>query len=460
MSDSPFGGSLGARTPSVTPQPGGGFVFHFESRGDHFTPAEIWRMSKQLAEALLATGRPVEELVPSLEEAKRPILARASPRERANADLYVRRLILRFDPRYRRHPGRPPMNAWSMKPRRPPSLAELDSGSASKFSGGAGPPPPSGVLTGSAQPIHQPLPRATVPSTNVRWLEEGREWLREKQARGKWLGRNGYEALRFLGRCGEWIRHTPLKTSESDLWEVARRVGPADRTKGFYLGLLGVFLSWRGNWVVRSSGILREFPRRAVNTPVVPAEDRDRVLSAAQGPERVVIALLSDGRRRVEVVRARVSDFHPERNVYDFRAKGGHGEITHRDQPASSSLLKELAWWLPLREEWSRRAKADTGHLLCRREGARLVGVSYQYVDRLLDSAEDRARTRRWPAHSFRRGAATLARERGADWEDVSGILGDSSPEVTRGYVEPFVRRRRVAAALRLIEPGPPGARP
>lgn len=297
-----------------------------------------------------------------------------------------------------------------------------------------------------------------MPTTSERWLEEGRAWLKAKQARGKWLGRNGDEAPRFFERCGRWISHTPLGTSESDLWEIARRVGPASKTKLTYLRLLGNFLAWRGNRVVQESGILRAFPNRAVNTPVVTVEDRDRTLTAAQGPERLVVALLSAGRRRVEIVRARVSDIRLEREEYDIRAKGGRGEVTHRGLPISESLRRELDWWLPLRSKLSAEARTDTGHLLCRWDGTRLVGVSYQYVDRLLDSAEDRAGVRRWPAHSFRRGAATLAYERGAHWDDVSELLCDSSPEVTRGYIAPFVRRRRHAATLRLIEPPAPSS--
>lgn len=318
----------------------------------------------------------------------------------------------------------------------------------------AGPPPPDGSVA-KDQPIQR---RTTVPSTPERWIEEGRAWLSEKQGRGKWQGRNGYEALRFLTKCGEWLSVTPLKVEEPELWEVVKRLGPAPKTKRTYLSILGSFLSWRGNWVVQRSGIKATFPNRALNTPVITAEDRDLVLARAQGPERIVTALLGVARRRVEIVRARVEDFHLDRQppTYDFRAKGGGGEVTHRDYLLTPSLLAELDWWLPLRSMWASRAASDSGHLLCRWDGGRLVGVSYQYVDRLLDTAEDRAGVRRWPAHAFRRGAATLLIDRGAREEDVSEALGDSSLEVTRKYIAPFVRRRRLAAALTLIEPAAP----
>ncbi len=299
-----------------------------------------------------------------------------------------------------------------------------------------------------------------------RWVEDSREWLKQKQSKRKYLGRNGKDALRFLKGCGTWIGKPPLRVAEPDLWTVVRRVGRADKTRLYYVRLLGNFLAWRGNRIVQDTGIAATFPNRSVNTPVCPVPDRDRILNAAQGLERVLLSFYSVGRRRVELQRFRVSDLHLDRGTYDLRQKGGHDEVTDPDLPLTESNLRELAWWLPMRAEWSARSESDTGHLVCRWDRDRLVGVSYQYLDRLLHAAEDREATaaraaglppiRRWPAHSFRRGAATALAERNADWEDVSQALGHRSWEVTRMYVEPFVRRRRLAAALRLIEPPAP----
>jgi integrase len=90
--------------------------------------------------------------------------------------------------------------------------------------------------------------------------------------------------------------------------------------------------------------------------------------------------------------------------------------------------------------------------LICRWDGRELVDVSRAYIDRLLHRAELRAGVRAWPAHAWRRSTATLLRERGADWEDVSAALTHRSPETTRLYVDPLVRQRRLASALRLID--------
>jgi integrase len=286
-----------------------------------------------------------------------------------------------------------------------------------------------------------------------RWVEDSEAWLREKQAQGKYEGRNGYEALRFFRQCSEWAQCGPSMVAESDVWGILSHVGPASKTKRTYLALLGSFLASRGNWVVQESGIRGRFPNVAHRTPVVPVEDRDKVLSAAQGIERVATSLLAIGRRRVELVRAQVCDFHVDREpaTYDIRGKGGHGQVTDvlilPDQVA-----RELAWWLPLRTTWAARARRDSGALICRWNGLDLVGTSRAYVDRLLHRAELRAGVRPWPAHAWRRSTATLLRERGADWEDVSAALTHRSPETTRLYVDPLVRQRRLVTALRLID--------
>ena len=300
-----------------------------------------------------------------------------------------------------------------------------------------------------------------VPDTARRWVEEGREWLREKQSRGKWTGRNGYEALRFLRRCGEWVEVPPFHVEERHVWAIVSRVGPSPKTKRTYLAILGGFLAWRGNRIVQESGIRSTFPNQARYTPVVPAEDRDRVLTRAVGIERVVTALLGVGRRRVEIVRARVEDFRTRSDPpeYDVRGKGGAGRVTHT-APLVPSLERELAWYLPLRARWSEDSTSDAGTLICRKDARRLVGVSSAYVDRILDAAEDRAGVRRWPGHAFRRATATMLRERGADWEDVSEALTHSSPVTTRLYVDPLVRRRRLSTVLCLIEPSGQEAKP
>lgn len=303
--------------------------------------------------------------------------------------------------------------------------------------------------------LSRPSEVITAPEHGRRWIELGREWLAEKQRQGKYAGRNGYEATRVIGRTAELAPHGPERTTEEDLLLLLSKLSPgaAPKTVRAYLGIWGSFLSWRGNWIVQESRIRQRYPDRATRTPVVPPEDRDAILTAAVGQERIVTALLGVGRRRVEIVRSRVKDYRIDRvpPEYDVREKGGHGEVSGTF-PLPTRVRAELRWYLPLRATWAAGCSSDTGHLLCRNRGGGLVGVSSAYADRLLHSAERRAGTAQWPAHAFRRGVATMLRARGADWEDVSNVLGHRSPETTRLYVQPFVQRSRTASALELLD--------
>jgi integrase len=293
-----------------------------------------------------------------------------------------------------------------------------------------------------------------VPTTARRWVEESRAWVAEKQRQGRYQGRNGYEAVRFLSKCGEWVSVRPEAVTEEDLWAIIGHVGgSAPKTRRFYLALLGSFLSARGNWVVQTTGIRRKFPNRPMNTPVLAGDERDAILNAAQGPERLVLALLANARRPVEVRRALVSDVDltsvpPTMKV---RTKGGGGQVTAL-RALNQTAVRELTWWLPLRAAWGERAREDSGHLVCRWDGDRLVGVSPTYLARLLARAESRAGLPRHSLYSFRRGAATMLRERGAEWEDIRDALCHRSIATTEQYVSPLLAQKRAPRVMALLD--------
>jgi integrase len=296
-----------------------------------------------------------------------------------------------------------------------------------------------------------------MPTAGRRFKEDVDRWLNAKQSQGKYLGRNGYEARRFLRHCADWLGSvSPERVTEENVWTILNHIGGERRPKTmrFYVVLLDGFLTWCGNPVVRFSDFKSRFANRAVHTPVIPEEDRAKAIASARGPERVVMALLAVGRRKIEVVRARVSDFHVETHppTYSVRQKGGSGEITDAFV-LTPTLQRELDWYLPLRRSWAESAVSDSGFLICRGRDNHLVGVSTAYVDRTLRAVQLRAGVPAWPPHAYRRSAATIMRAKGADWEDVSLALGHRSPETTRQYVEPLVRRDRVALALGLLDP-------
>jgi len=293
-----------------------------------------------------------------------------------------------------------------------------------------------------------------LPVTARRWVEESRRWVSEKQSQERFQGRNGYEALRFLRRCGEWVTVAPSRVREDDLRTILSHVGgTAPKTRRFYLALLSSFLSAppRLNEVVRHSGLKSAYRNRAVRVPVLPGAVRDRILDAAMGHERVILSLLAWGRRPVEVCRALVSDVDLTASDMGVRGKGGRGDVVDR-VALNGTVLRELAWYLPLRARWAEDAEDDSGHLICRLEGQRLVGVSVAFLRRSLDRAAARAKVGRQSLYSFRRGAATMLRDRGAEWEDIRDALCHRSIGTTEGYVRSLKAAQRQPAVVRLLD--------
>lgn len=304
------------------------------------------------------------------------------------------------------------------------------------------------------EPPAQTRRNPPTPVTARRWVEESRKWVAQKQSQGRFQGRNGYEALRFLKRCGEWVSVAPSRVREADVRAILGHVnGRAPRTFRFYLSILSSFLEAppRLNGVVRFSGIKSAYPNRSVRTPVLPGAVRDNILDRAQGHERVILALLASGRRPVEVRRALVSDIDLTAGDMAVRGKGGRGGVVAR-VALNDTVLRELAWYLPLRGRWSEDAEDDSGHLICRWEVQRLVGVSIQYLRRSLDHACARSGMGPWPLYSFRRGAATMLRDRGAEWEDIRDALTHRSIGTTEGYVRSLKAALRQPAVVRLLD--------
>jgi integrase len=346
----------------------------------------------------------------------------------------------------------------------PASLAQLAAGSSSKFAGGT-PPPPLGSVRLTVSGIAVPISRedassavrtedTPVPETARQWVEESSVWVAQKQRQGRYLGRNGYEALRFLRKCGVWVSVFPSKVGEAELRVILSRIGgTSPKTRRYYLSLLSSFLAAppRLNEVVKHSGFKNAYKNRPLRTPVLPGEVRDRILDSSQGPERVIVSFLCSARRPVEILRARTEDLDLARGDIAVRAKGGRGDVTDR-VPLNETVLRELRWYLPLRSSWAERAAEDSGHLVCRWDGERLVGVSIAYLRRALEAAERRAKVPWYPLYSFRRGAATLLRDRGAEWEDIRDALTHRSIGTTEGYVKSLRAAERAPAVVRLLD--------
>jgi integrase len=287
-----------------------------------------------------------------------------------------------------------------------------------------------------------------VPRKARRWNETADAWFDAKRKRRKYEGKGGRDALHLVKRIGEQLGVPPSRVTEDDLWRIVPMFGPAPKSKRYGYAVLGSFLSWRGNWIVQSSGIRREFPNRTTFTPVATAESWERGMNRAVGIQRVVLALVWP-RRPCEVVRALLADVHLERGTMDVRQKGGHGDVTDWDVPLSGTVQRELRWYLPLRAQWAERATADSGHLLVHWYGDRLVGVSTAFVRRRVSEVIERG----FPPYSFRRGGLTTLRDRGADWDDIKAVALHKSIGTTEIYVKSLQQQRRLPAVTRLLDP-------
>lgn len=362
----------------------------------------------------------------------------------------------------------------------PDSLSELNVDQI------AGPPPPGG-RTGGTQLV-QPIPETTVQHESAgRWTEEGPQaWLEFKRAREKYWGPSGREAIRFLTKdVPRWITHAPEEIDEPDLWAIVRGLQEraAGRGRTFtensvraYLDVLGSFLKWRGNYVVQSSEIKSQFRKKPTRTPVASPDEWERVLIRAVGEERVLLAFLWPN-RRIEVRNARYWDFHIDRDpaTWDARCKNGRGDVTDPDSPLTRTQSDELRWYLPWRRNLPSQfgdVLEDTGRLIARRAvvhacevrthrtvrvGSVLVGVSDQYLNRLLTRANERAKVR-LPGHAYRRGGLTTLWERWVtdrrgDPDDVKAVAHHKHLSTTETYVKSLAQRRRLPTVARLLDP-------
>lgn len=297
------------------------------------------------------------------------------------------------------------------------------------------------------------------PSVARRWHEEAVEWIQWKRTtKGQYQGRNGQEAVRFLSRFGERLEiasrpRSPRTFDEVDLRELAPGLGTAPKTRRFYLGILGSFLQYRGNDVVRASGILSTIPQKATHRRWLTIDQLDQLTDRAIGIERLVVALEGfQGLRRVEVLRCRVGDLDTSGSPWWLwiRGKAHQGEPSRR-VPVSDRVRKELGWYLPLRAQWAIRSE-DRPELLVWEDRGRLRTYSAGSVDRFVRTAGQRIGIT-VSNHDLRRTFGRVLKNRGADWREIAGLYGHASIAQSEYYVGQ--EQDRLAAAIALLEGKP-----
>jgi site-specific recombinase XerD len=198
---------------------------------------------------------------------------------------------------------------------------------------------------------------------------------------------------------------------------------------------------------MKTSGIMQRFAKVATDQARLTRAERDAMFQKSVGQERVVLALLSRGLRRIEILRMLVGDITPDQIA--IRGKGYYGG-TSRHASLNDTVRRELEWYLPLRAQWAETVTEDTGHLLCWRNGSRLQGYSSQSVDRLIRSSGSRI-GKHVTCHMLRRTAADLLRERGATVWEIQWMLGHRSVATTEIYLERLDVAGKLAHAASLL---------
>jgi integrase len=310
----------------------------------------------------------------------------------------------------------------------------------------------------------QPTAAAEVhktPATAERWREEAKEWVRQKQAGRKYIGRPGEDAVRFLSHVGEWLVElgvpvTPDKFGPEHVWKILPRMGRRGTSRRYYCLTLSTFLSAapRRNFAITDSEVLKH--KMCDRTPrprrVLSGMERDMVLDRAVGVARLVVALLFAGRRRIELERCRVIDLHLDvRPPYmDTRDKGGDDAVVGI-APISERLKKELDWYLPLRASRAEKATSDDGYLFAWLDGDRLRGYSPASFDRLVGEAVATSGIK-FSSHVGRHTAAHLLLERGGKPSDVQSVLHHKNFSTTDVYLRDLTSPQRAAEVAALLD--------
>jgi integrase/recombinase XerD len=158
----------------------------------------------------------------------------------------------------------------------------------------------------------------------------------------------------------------------------------------------------------------------------------EALIAACDNPrDRAMIRLLREtGLRCEELCDAQVTDVHAnDSNVPYLRVR--HGKRNKmRDVPLSERAMGAVRALL----EDTDRTMQSRGYLLLSRTGERLTTSRVRQV--LIDARQGAGLSKEISAHSFRHTAATTWLRKGAKINDVAHLLGHSSLEATKRYVD------------------------
>ncbi len=263
-----------------------------------------------------------------------------------------------------------------------------------------------------------------------RWKEEVDAFVRTWQKK-RLIGDRWAKGLRYtLGRIPALLAtagSVSSVASSSDLGEqhvavLRTGMGWERATTQFYFAGLRQFLRWRGNPISEQSEIWRLPPGTSTRRRWLSQTELARLLQAAAGPGRLIVALEGfNGLRRVEILRLRAMDVNLGEGWLNVRGKGRMGG-KWRQIPMS-----ELA-----------KAELD-GRVRGLHAEDRILPYSASWADQQLRTAARAAgfeqRGVRVSHHDLRRTFGRVAYAAGMDLVQLKNLFGHSSLEMSVHYI-------------------------
>jgi len=251
-------------------------------------------------------------------------------------------------------------------------------------------------------------------------------WKRRRSIGERWERGLRYTLRRIpvlLARSGGGSRITvPADVTELHVSTLRARAGWSRATTQFYFAGLRQFLRWSGNSVAEQSEIWRLPPGASPRRRWLSVGDLVRLLRAAAGPARLIVALEGfNGLRRVEVLRLRAQDVNLTEGWLNVRGKGRMGG-KWRQIPLSDLARSELTGWLKnLSPE------------------ARVLPYSASWADLQLSKAARAAgfaqRGVHVSHHDLRRTFGRIAHESGMDLIQLKNLFGHSNLDMSVHYI-------------------------
>ena len=196
----------------------------------------------------------------------------------------------------------------------------------------------------------------------------------------------------------------------------------ARATTQFYFAGLRQFLRWSGNPISEQAEIWRLPPGASARRRWLSVDDLARLLRAASGRARLIVALEGfNGLRRIEVLRLRAQDVSLAEGWLNVRGKGRMGG-KWRQIPLSNVARSELEGWL-------------TGIP----PEARILPYSASWADVQLAKAAHAAgfahRGVHVSHHDLRRTFGRIAYESGMDLVQLKNLFGHSNLDMSVHYI-------------------------